>query len=63
MKILSAVEDKIFGEAIAQFIGQSNWPESSEIRVVHVMEPLHVDALSGSGSVTVPPRTFLHKSA
>lgn len=50
MKILIAVEDKIFGDAIAQFVGQSSWPESSEIRVVHVMEPLHVDALSGSGS-------------
>lgn len=50
MKILIAVEDQIFGDAIAQFIGQNNWPESSDIRIVHVIEPLHVDALSGSGS-------------
>lgn len=50
MKILVAIEDKLFGDAIARFVSQSTWPENSEITVLHVMEPLPVDALSGSGS-------------
>ena len=41
MKILIAVKGNVFGAAMAQFIGLSNWKESSEGRVVNVMEPSH----------------------
>ncbi len=50
MKILIAIEDKIFGEAIAQFVGKSNWLENSKLNLIHVTEPLHLDPLSGYSS-------------
>lgn len=40
MRILLAVEDKLFGEAIAEFAARHQWPEQSEFRVLHVVEPV-----------------------
>jgi nucleotide-binding universal stress UspA family protein len=47
MKILIAIEDEIFGEAIAHFVAAHAWPANSEMRLIHVMEPIHVNLLSG----------------
>lgn len=47
MKILVAIEDKLFGEAIAEFVGNHEWPDNSELRIVHVIEPIFVKPLSG----------------
>lgn len=47
MKILVAVEDKVFGDAIVDFVSNHEWPHDSEIKIVHVVEPVFVNALSG----------------
>jgi nucleotide-binding universal stress UspA family protein len=47
MKIIVAVEDKLFGEAIADFVANHEWPEGSEISVLHVLEPIFVKPLAG----------------
>lgn len=47
MKVLIAVEDKLFGDAIADFIcNREDWEESVEFRVIHVVEPLHPPAFT-----------------
>jgi nucleotide-binding universal stress UspA family protein len=35
MRVLIAVEDKVFGEAIAEFVGSHKWEEDSKFRVIH----------------------------
>lgn len=47
MRIIVAVEDKVFGEAIADFVANHEWPEGSEILVLHVLEPIFVKPLGG----------------
>lgn len=45
MRILIAVEDKVYTEAIAQFLrDQQRWNEDVEFRIIHVIEPLHPSA-------------------
>lgn len=53
MKILVAVEDETFGEYIAQFLAAHEWPEGSEFRLFHVLEPIMVPPLSGYPSELV----------
>ncbi len=43
MKILIAVEDKVFGEALSEFVINHQWPESTEFKVVHIVEPLYIE--------------------
>jgi nucleotide-binding universal stress UspA family protein len=47
MKILVPIEDEKFGQSIADFISEHEWPEGSEIRIIHVLEPLVKPPLSG----------------
>lgn len=47
MKIIVAIEDKLFGEAIADFVANHEWPEGSEILIMHVVEPVFVKPMSG----------------
>lgn len=47
MKIIVAVEDKLFGEAIADFVANHEWPEASEVLILHAIEPIFVKPLSG----------------
>ena len=47
MKILIAVEENKFGTAMADFVAEHEWPEGSEIRLIHALEPIHVNVLSG----------------
>ena len=48
MKILIAVEDKQCAEAITAFMcGNRNWNDKVEFRVMHVVEPLYIGAISG----------------
>ncbi len=47
MKILIAVEDEKFGEAIVDFVAEHQWPHGSEIRLIHAIEPIFVSALAG----------------
>ena len=47
MKILVAIEDQRFGQAIGDFICEHQWPEDTEIRLVHAVEPINVYAFSG----------------
>lgn len=43
MKILIAVEDKVFGEALAQFVVNHQWTDKTEFKVVNVVEPLYIE--------------------
>ncbi len=47
MKILVAVEDAKFGEAMANFIAEHQWPDETEIKLIHALEPIPVNVLSG----------------
>lgn len=47
MKILVAVEDKSFGEAIADFVASHNWADDLHFKILHVVEPIHVPAFHG----------------
>lgn len=47
MKIIVAVEDKLFGESIADFVANHEWPEGSEVLVLHVLELIFVKPLAG----------------
>jgi nucleotide-binding universal stress UspA family protein len=40
MKILLAVDDSKFSEAAVQMVATQNRPEATEVRVVHVLEPI-----------------------
>lgn len=43
MKVLIAVDDRKFGDAIAAFVVKHQWPALTEFRVVHVLEPILLD--------------------
>lgn len=47
MKILIAIEDEKFGQAMADFITEHQWPEDTEIRLLHAMEPIYLGEVSG----------------
>ncbi|MBY0357294.1 MAG: universal stress protein [Candidatus Obscuribacterales bacterium] len=47
MKIIVAVEDKQFGEAIADFVSQHEWGNDAEFKVIHVVEPVIIPAVYG----------------
>lgn len=47
MKLLVAVEDKLFGDAITNFVVNQDWSSDLHIKVVHVLEPLHIPAFHG----------------
>lgn len=53
MRILVAVEDKLFGEAIADFVSKHEWPVDTELKIIHVVEPIYVNTLSGYPSELV----------
>lgn len=38
MRALIAIEDSIFGEAIADFVVNHDWPKSVEFKVLHVVD-------------------------
>jgi nucleotide-binding universal stress UspA family protein len=46
MRILVSVEDILFGSAIADFIGQHQWPDDTEFRIVNVIEPYFLEDVS-----------------
>lgn len=43
MKVLIAVDDPTFGDAIADFVVKHQWSGVTEFRVVHVVEPILLD--------------------
>ncbi|HEY9868697.1 MAG TPA: universal stress protein [Candidatus Obscuribacterales bacterium] len=43
MRILIAVDDLVFGEALAEFAGRHQWPVDVEFKVLHVVEPVLLD--------------------
>ncbi len=48
MKILIAVEDKQYTNAIAQFVcTHGTWPGEPEFRIINVVEPLYMGAITG----------------
>ncbi|MBX9572531.1 MAG: universal stress protein [Candidatus Obscuribacterales bacterium] len=47
MKILVAVEDKTFGQAIADFVSSHDWANDVEFKILHVLEPMPVPAFHG----------------
>jgi nucleotide-binding universal stress UspA family protein len=40
MKILIAVDEKIFADAICQFVINHQWASAPEIKILHVVEPI-----------------------
>jgi nucleotide-binding universal stress UspA family protein len=38
MKVVVGIEDKVFGEAIIEFIGTQKWAPGTEFRLVHVID-------------------------
>lgn len=40
MKVVVGIEDKVFGEAIINFIGTQKWAPETEFRLVHVIDTL-----------------------
>jgi nucleotide-binding universal stress UspA family protein len=38
MKVLVAIEDKVFGDAIIKYIGTQTWALGTEFRLVHVID-------------------------
>jgi nucleotide-binding universal stress UspA family protein len=41
MKILIAVEDRVYGRALVEFVANHNWPANSQLKVLSVIEPLY----------------------
>lgn len=37
--VVVAVEDRVFGRAIVDFIGQLKWPAEATFKLIHVVEP------------------------
>lgn len=58
MKVLIAVDDQVFGEALAAFAGRHRWPAGSQFKVLHVVEPVLFDH---GGDVSYAP--FLESTA
>lgn len=50
MRVLVAVEDALFGSAIALFVANHQWPVNTQFRVVHVLEPLPCSSERAFGS-------------
>lgn len=40
MKVVVGIEDKVFGDAIIEFIGSQKWGPDTEFRIVHVIDTL-----------------------
>lgn len=38
MKVVVGIEDKVFGDAIIEFIGSQKWGPETEFRIVHVID-------------------------
>lgn len=47
MNILVSLEDSAFGKALADFVCQHQWPEGSNLKLVHVIAPIPMAALGG----------------
>jgi nucleotide-binding universal stress UspA family protein len=58
MRILIAVDDQVFGEALAEFAGSHKWLADAEFKVLHVVEPVLLDH---GGDVSYAP--FLESTA
>ena len=43
MKVLLAVEDPVFGDAIADFVVKHRFPPATEFKVVHTISPVMLD--------------------
>lgn len=43
MKVLIAVDDRTFGDAMADFVCKHQWSGLAEFKVVHVLEPILLD--------------------
>lgn len=43
MKILVAVDERVCGEALAEFIGSHVWPAGTDFKVFHVVKPVGTD--------------------
>lgn len=40
MKVLIAVEDKVYGTAIADFASKHKWPDNTEFKIINAVDPL-----------------------
>ena len=40
MRILMAVEDEKFGDAMIEFASKHEWPAGSEFKIIHLVEPM-----------------------
>lgn len=40
MKVLLAISDRLFGDAIVRFASKHNWSEGSELKLIRVVTPL-----------------------
>lgn len=40
MKVLVAVEDEKYGQAVIDFVAKHRWSEDTEFKMIHVIEPL-----------------------
>ncbi|HEY9785238.1 MAG TPA: universal stress protein [Candidatus Obscuribacterales bacterium] len=38
-RVLVAIEDETFGQAIVDFVGQLKWPSGAKFKLIHVIEP------------------------
>jgi nucleotide-binding universal stress UspA family protein len=50
MKILVAVEDKMFGDALVDFISHHMWADDTQFKIVHVVEPVFIGNLASAYS-------------
>ncbi|MCC7528195.1 MAG: universal stress protein [Candidatus Melainabacteria bacterium] len=42
MKVLLAISDKLFGDAIVRFAASHNWPADTEFKFVSIMAPINL---------------------
>lgn len=52
MKILIAVDEHTFGDALADFVVKHEWPPESKFKVVHVIEPINLNHTADIGYLT-----------
>lgn len=38
-KVVVAIEDEVFGQAIVEFLGRVSWPAESSFKLIHIVEP------------------------
>lgn len=43
MKVLIAVDDQLFGEALATFVSEHNWPANTEFAVLNCVSPIDLN--------------------